>query len=52
LEKKNLDANAERLERLKPDEKVVIALDMTDACLQICADGIRAQKPGISEEKM
>jgi hypothetical protein len=52
LEKKNLDANAERLGRLKPEEKIAIAVDMVDACLQICADDIRAQNPGISEEEL
>jgi hypothetical protein len=34
---------------LKPEEKVAIAIDMTDACVRICADGIKAQNPGISE---
>jgi cytochrome c len=45
-----LDKNAERLGRLKPEEK--IAIDMTDTCIRICADGIRAQNPGISEEEL
>jgi len=40
------------LGRLKPEEKVAIAIDMTDACVRICADGIRAQNPGISEEEL
>jgi hypothetical protein len=47
-----MDENAERLGRLKPEEKVAIAMDMTDACVRICADGIRAQHPGISEEEL
>ena len=47
-----MDKNAERLGRLKPEEKVAIAIDMTDACVRICADGIRAQNPGISEEEL
>ncbi|MCJ7559984.1 hypothetical protein MUO79_05120 [Candidatus Bathyarchaeota archaeon] len=47
-----MDKNAERLGRLKPEEKVAIAMDMTDACVRICADGIRAQCPGISEEEL
>jgi len=37
---------------LKPDEKVALAIDMTDACVRICADGIRAQNPNISEEEL
>jgi hypothetical protein len=47
-----MDKNAERLGRLKPEEKVAIAMDMTDACVRICADGIRAQCPSISEEEL
>jgi len=42
----------ERLGRLKPEEKVAVALDMTDACVRVCADGIKAQYPGISEEEL
>ncbi|MBN1245525.1 hypothetical protein JXA31_08025 [Candidatus Bathyarchaeota archaeon] len=42
----------ERLGRLKPEEKVAVALDMSDACVRVCADGIRAQYPGISEEEL
>jgi len=42
----------ERLGRLKPEEKVAVAVDMTDACVRVCADGIRAQYPGISEEEL
>jgi hypothetical protein len=47
-----MDKEAERLGRLKPEEKVAIAIDMTDACVRICADGIRTQYPGISEEEL
>ena len=47
-----LDKDTERLGRLKPEEKVMIALDMTDACVRICADGIRAQYPNISEKEL
>jgi hypothetical protein len=47
-----VDKNAERLGRLKPEEKVAIAMDMTDACVRICAEGIKAQCPGISEEEL
>ena len=47
-----MDKNWERLRRLKPEEKVLIAMDMTDGCVRICADGIRSQYPGISEEEV
>jgi len=47
-----MDKEAERLGRLKPEEKVAIAIDMTDGCVRVCADGIRAQYPGISEEEL
>jgi hypothetical protein len=47
-----LDKNAERLGRLKPNEKVALAIDMTDACIRICADGIRNQNPRISEKEL
>jgi hypothetical protein len=47
-----VDKNWERLGRLKPEEKVAICLDMSDACVRVCAEGIRAQYPGISEEEL
>ena len=47
-----MDEDWERLGRLKPEEKVLIAIDMTDGCMQICADGIRQQFPDISEEEL
>jgi hypothetical protein len=49
---RNLDKNAERLGRLKPEDKVKLAIDMTDACVSICAEGIRAQYSGISDEEL
>jgi hypothetical protein len=52
METKNLNEDAERLGRLKPEEKIAMAIDMTDACGCICADGIRAQNPDISEEEL
>ncbi len=36
----------------KPEEKVNIAMDMADACVCICAEGIRARCPGITEEEL
>jgi hypothetical protein len=47
-----VDQNWEVLGRLKPEEKVAIAIDMTSACLRVCADGIKAQSPGIGEDEL
>lgn len=52
IETRNLDKDAEHLGRLKPEEKITIAVDMTDACFRICADGIRAQNSDISKEEL
>ena len=47
-----MDKDAKRLGCLKPEEKVAIAIDMTDACVRICATGIRAQCPDITEAEL
>jgi len=47
-----MEKNWERLGRLKPEVKVLIAIDMTEGCVRICADGIRQQFPGISNEEL
>jgi hypothetical protein len=47
-----MEDDSDRLGHLKPEQKVLIALDMTDGCVQICADGIRQQFPGISEGEL
>ena len=44
--------DSERLGYLKPEQKVLIAIDMTDGCMRVCADGIRQQFPGISDEEL
>jgi hypothetical protein len=44
-----MDEEWKRLGRLKPNQKVQIAIDMTDGCMRVCADGIRQQFPGISD---
>jgi hypothetical protein len=41
-----------RLGHLKPEEKVLICMDLTDGCVRICADGIRNQFLDISEEEL
>lgn len=47
-----MDAEVKRLGWLKPEEKVTVAIDLTDACVRVCADGIRARCPGITEEEL
>jgi hypothetical protein len=47
-----VDDDSERLGRLKPNVKVAICIDMTEACVRTCAEGIRQQNPGISEEEL
>jgi hypothetical protein len=39
-----------RLGRLKPEERVNLAIGMSDVCVRVCADGVRDQNPSISEE--
>ena len=38
--------------KLKPEEKVELAISMTDACVRICADGIRDRQPTISDREL
>jgi hypothetical protein len=40
------------LGRLKPEEKVSMALDMSDVVVRVCAEGIKAQNPNITEEEL
>lgn len=42
----------ERLGRLRPEVKVDMAVELTDVAVMVCAEGIRAQHPGISEEEV
>jgi len=46
------DKDWEKFRRLKPEEKVNMAIDMTDTSVRICAEGIRAQHPHITEEEL
>lgn len=45
-------ASKQDLDRLTPEEKVNMAVNMTDAVAQICAAGIRSQNPNISEKEL
>jgi|YelNatPaOPRAMG01_1025707.scaffolds.fasta_scaffold189826_2 hypothetical protein len=38
--------------RLKREERVNLAVNMSDVCIRVCADGVRDQNPGISEEEL
>jgi hypothetical protein len=46
------DERWEELGRLPGEVKVMMAIDMTQAMVGVCAEGIRAQFPGISEEEV
>jgi hypothetical protein len=37
---------------LKPSEKVLMAIEMTDTCAHVCLAGIRVQCPTASEEEL
>ena len=47
-----MDPNWERLGQLPPEKKVAIMIDMTSAAVRICADGIRAQNPSITDHEL
>jgi len=38
------------LEKLRPEEKVNLAINMTKACVRICADAIKDQHRTINED--
>jgi len=38
--------------KLTPEEKVNLAIKMTDMYIQRCADAIKAQNPGITEKQL
>jgi len=44
--------DVERFGRLKPEDRVNLAIGMSDVCVRVCADGVRDQNPGISEEEL
>ena len=37
---------------LKPEERVALAVDMTNVVTSVCADGIREMHPGIAERQL
>jgi hypothetical protein len=42
----------ERLGRLPSDVKVLMAIEMSDFALEVCAAGVRAQNPKISNAEL
>jgi len=38
--------------KLKPEEKVNLAINMTDVCVKICAEGIKNKNPNITEKQL
>lgn len=42
----------ERVGRLPPEVKVMMAIDMTEAMVRVCAEGIKAQYPNITEKEL
>lgn len=42
----------ERLGRLPSKVKVNMAIEMTDLCVSVCAEGIKARFPDISDEEL
>jgi len=40
------------LNKLKPEEKVNLSIDMTDVCVRVCADAIRDRGKALEEEEL
>lgn len=38
--------------RLKPEERVNLAIGMVDVCVRVCADAVRDRYPAISEDEV
>jgi len=52
---RGVESDEERLERvgrLPPEVKVNMAIEMSEFCVQVCAAGIRAQYPNITEKEL
>jgi hypothetical protein len=54
LKKHNLGpkTNKDRVGRLKPEEKVNMAIDMTEAMVGACVGGIKAGNPKVTEQEL
>jgi hypothetical protein len=42
----------ERLGRLEPEAKVNMAVEMTEAMVSVCMEGMKAQNPNITKEEL
>jgi hypothetical protein len=40
------------VKRLKPEERVNLAIGMSDVCIRICAEGIKAENPSIGDKEL
>lgn len=40
------------VKKLKPEEKVNLAINMTDVVVQICADGVKDENPNITQAQL
>lgn len=49
---KRWDEDLEQVGRLPGEVKVRMTIEMTEFCVRVCADGIRAQNPSITEEEL
>jgi hypothetical protein len=46
------EADLERVGRLKPEAKVNMAIEMTEAMARVCSDGIKGRNPSMAEEEL
>ena len=46
------EERCERLGRLPYEVKVMMAIDMTEAMVRICTEGIKAQNPDMTEREL
>jgi hypothetical protein len=42
----------ERVGRLPPEVKVNMTIDMTDAMVKVCVEGMKAQSPNLTDEEI
>lgn len=40
------------MRRLRPEERVNLAVGMSDVCVRVCADGVRDGDPSVSEKEL
>ena len=46
------EADLKRVGRLEPEAKVDLAIEMTEAMVRVCLDGIRGRNPGMAQEEL